>query len=58
MPAASVAGRSDTIGLVVPDIANPFFATLVAAVEQEADKRGACLSLHVTLNRPGAKSPM
>lgn len=44
-------GRSDTIGLVVPDIANPFFATLVAAVEQEADKRG--LSLHVTLNRPG-----
>jgi LacI family transcriptional regulator len=46
-------GRSDTIGLVVPDIANPFFATLVAAVEQEADKRGLALSLHVTLNRPG-----
>lgn len=46
-------GRSDTIGLVVPDIANPFFATLVAAVEQEADKRGLSLSLHVTLNRPG-----
>ncbi|MBW9113448.1 LacI family DNA-binding transcriptional regulator [Rhizobium cauense] len=46
-------GRSDTIGLVVPDIANPFFATLVAAVEQEADKRGLALSLHATLNRPG-----
>jgi len=46
-------GRSDTIGLVVPDIANPFFATLVAAVEQEADRRGLALSLHVTLNRPG-----
>ena len=46
-------GRSDTIGLVVPDIANPFFATLVSAIEQEADRRGLALSLHVTLNRPG-----
>jgi len=46
-------GRSDTIGLVVPDIANPFFATLVSSVEQEADNRGLALSLHVTLNRPG-----
>lgn len=46
-------GRSDTIGLVVPDIATPFFATLVAAVETEADRRGMALSLHATLNRPG-----
>ncbi|MGX5666550.1 LacI family DNA-binding transcriptional regulator [Rhizobium daejeonense] len=46
-------GRSDTIGLVVPDIANPFFATLVATIEEEADKRGLALSLHATLNRPG-----
>lgn len=46
-------GRSDTIGLVVPDIANPFFATLVASVEEAADKRGLALSLHATLNRPG-----
>jgi LacI family transcriptional regulator len=46
-------GRSDTIGLVVPDIANPFFATLVSAVEEEADNRGLALSLHATLNRPG-----
>lgn len=46
-------GRSDTVGLVVPDIANPFFATLVAAVEEEADKRGLALSLHATLNRTG-----
>lgn len=34
-------GRSDTIGLVVPDIANPFFATLVAAVEQAADEKSS-----------------
>lgn len=46
-------GRSDTIGLVVPDIANPFFATLVAAVEEAADSRGLAVSLYATLNRPG-----
>lgn len=46
-------GRSDTIGLVVPDIANPFFATLVAAVEAEADKLGLAVSLYATLNRQG-----
>lgn len=46
-------GRSDAIGLVVPDIANPFFATLVAAVEAEADKLGLAVSLYATLNRPG-----
>lgn len=44
-------GRSDTIGLVVPDIANPFFATFVAAVEEEADSRGFAVSLFATLNR-------
>lgn len=46
-------GRSDTIGLVVPDISNPFFAIVVAAVEQEADRRGLGVSLFATLNRPG-----
>ncbi|MBA8901945.1 LacI family DNA-binding transcriptional regulator [Phyllobacterium sp. P30BS-XVII] len=46
-------GRSDTIGLVVPEIANPFFSTLVAAVEQAADERKLAVSLHATLNRPG-----
>lgn len=39
------------IGLVIPDIATPFFATLVAAVEAEADRRGLGLTLHATLNR-------
>jgi LacI family transcriptional regulator len=46
-------GRSDTIGLVIPDIATPFFAKLVAAVEEEADLRGLDLTLHATLNRSG-----
>jgi len=46
-------GRSDTIGIVLPDIANPFFSTLVAAVEEAADVNGLSLSIHATLNRPG-----
>lgn len=49
-------GRSDTIGLVVPDIATPFFATFVAAVEAEADRRGLALALHATLNRVGRET--
>ncbi len=46
-------GRTDMIGLVVPDISNPFFANFVAAVEAEADQRGLGVSLFATLNRPG-----
>src|SRR3712207_6175998 len=42
-------GRSDTVGLVVPDIATPFFARLVASVEAEADRRGLSVALHATL---------
>jgi len=33
-------GRSEVIGLVTPEIANPFFAELAAAVEDEAEKHG------------------
>jgi len=51
-------GRSDMIGLVVPDIANPFFATMVAAVEEEANDRGLAVSLYATLNRTGRESPI
>lgn len=45
-------GCTDSVGLVVPDIAGPFFAKLVAAVEAEADALGLGLVLHATLNRP------
>ncbi|MXP64995.1 LacI family DNA-binding transcriptional regulator [Roseomonas sp. M0104] len=44
-------GRSDTIGLVVPEIANPFFAHLAAAVEEAAEAAGLGLLLCATLNR-------
>ncbi|MDQ0472205.1 LacI family DNA-binding transcriptional regulator [Labrys wisconsinensis] len=43
-------GRSDTLGLVVPDITNPYFARLAAAVEREAARRGYGLTLCASLN--------
>ena len=43
-------GRSDTLGLVVPDITNPYFARLAAAVERESARRGYGLSLCASLN--------
>ena len=43
-------GRSDTITLIVPDIANPFFGTLAAAVERAASERGMIVQLHATSN--------
>lgn len=45
-------GRSDTIGLVLPEIDNPFFAKLAAAVEREAEAAGQTLVLFASLNRP------
>jgi LacI family transcriptional regulator len=43
-------GRSDAIGLVIPDIANPYFAVLAAAAERAAVRHGLALVLCVTLN--------
>ncbi|HUC17331.1 MAG TPA: LacI family DNA-binding transcriptional regulator [Acetobacteraceae bacterium] len=48
-----ILGRSETVGLVLPDIANPFFARLAAAIEAAADHAGLGLVLSATLNRPG-----
>lgn len=46
-------GQSDLVRMVVPDIKVPFFASLVAAVENAAFDRAQELVLSVTLNRPG-----
>ncbi|MEM9250176.1 MAG: LacI family DNA-binding transcriptional regulator [Pseudomonadota bacterium] len=43
-------GRSDTITLIVPDIANPFFAVLAATVERAASARGMIVQFHATSN--------
>lgn len=44
-------GRSESIGLVLPDIANPFFARLAAAIEETTSRAGLGLVLSATLNR-------
>ncbi len=41
-------GRSETLALVVPDIANPFFARIAAAMEAAAAARGQMVTLHST----------
>jgi LacI family transcriptional regulator len=46
-------GRSDVIGLVIPDIANPFFARIAAQIETAVDSEGYGLVLCITMNRPG-----
>lgn len=44
-------GRTDTLALVVPDIADPFFAALAGSVEAAAEAHGLGLVLCATLNR-------
>lgn len=44
-------GRSDTLALIIPDIANPFFSRLAAAMEACAAERGKMVTLHATMNR-------
>ena len=45
-------GKTDTIGLLLPEIANPFFSQLAAAIEAAADARGLGVMLCSSLNRP------
>jgi LacI family transcriptional regulator len=45
-------GRTDTLALVVPDIADPFFAMLAGSVEAAAESLGFGIVLCATLNRP------
>jgi len=44
-------GRSDAIGLVIPEIDNPFFSGLAASVERAADARGIAVMLCSTSNK-------
>ncbi|WP_419690284.1 LacI family DNA-binding transcriptional regulator [Burkholderia theae] len=43
-------GSSETIGLAMPDVANPFFAELADEVEEAVRERGYGLSLCITRN--------
>jgi LacI family transcriptional regulator len=41
-------GRAEIIGVVAPEIANPFFTNLVAAIEDEAERHGYSVLLSST----------
>lgn len=45
-------GGSETLGLVLPDITNPFFAELADAAEEAAFEHGYSLVLCITRNNP------
>lgn len=45
-------GGSETFGLVLPDITNPFFAELADAAEEAASASGYSLVLCITRNNP------
>jgi LacI family transcriptional regulator len=45
-------GKAEAIGLVTPEIDNPFFAQLAAAVESEAEKHGYAVILSSTHGDP------
>jgi len=44
-------GRSDTLGLVIPEIANPFFAALADTIQREAEAEGLEVLIAATRNR-------
>lgn len=44
--------KANVIGLVVPDITNPFFAKLAMSIEKEASTRGYTVMLTTTLDDP------
>ncbi len=41
-------GRSEAVGLLTPDIGNPFFAELAAAIEDEAERQGYTVFMNST----------
>jgi LacI family transcriptional regulator len=49
-------GGSETLGLVLPDITNPFFAELADAAEEAASAHGYSLVLCITRNHPDKES--
>jgi LacI family transcriptional regulator len=47
--------RTDTLGLVIPDITNPFFPELVQAIEHAARERGLGVLIADSANDPAAE---
>lgn len=51
-----ITGRSDLIGLIVPDVRNPYFAALARSVETDARARG--VNLVLAQGRTGGMAPL
>lgn len=49
--------RTDTIGLLLPEIGEAFFATLLRGIEAEARSAGFDLLIHATTHIPHASTP-
>ena len=51
-------GSAHTIGVIVPDIANPFFATLLQAVQMEATQRDLAVLIADSAGDPATEARM
>lgn len=51
------AGRTDLIGLIVPDIANPFFPPIIKAVQARGDHHGRTVLIADVDERPADELP-
>ncbi|MDX2974167.1 LacI family DNA-binding transcriptional regulator [Kribbella solani] len=51
-----ITGRTGTIGLVVPDLANPFFASLTKAIQARARRHDVAVFVADTDEDPGAEA--
>lgn len=48
-------GRTDSVGLVMHDIADPYFSSIAAGVIEAAEQRGLAVTIATTGRRPGAE---
>ena len=51
-------GRSEAIGVLTPDIGNPFFAELAAAIEDEAERHGYTVFMNSTGGNPAREAAL
>jgi LacI family transcriptional regulator len=45
--------RTMTIGIIIPDISNPYYAEIVRGIQDVADQAGYAVTLHNTDKKPG-----
>ncbi len=45
--------KTMTIGIIIPDISNPYYAEIVRGIQDVADQAGYAVTLHNTDKKPG-----